>query len=97
MQLICKCWPTCSVVEYKIAYTSHYDDWAYMKLTNIVKNKYVTDHVSRHVHKCTIIHYHKDTARYLMYNEHLFLVPEVRRLSSFSISHISQHIHPHLL
>ncbi|XP_022161246.1 pickpocket protein 28-like [Myzus persicae] len=38
MQLICKCWPTCSVVEYKIAYTSHYDDWAYMKLTNIVKN-----------------------------------------------------------
>lgn len=43
MQLICKCLPTCSVVEYGITYTSHYDDWTYMKSTNIVKNKYVSD------------------------------------------------------
>ncbi|XP_060875934.1 pickpocket protein 11-like [Metopolophium dirhodum] len=38
MQLICKCLPTCSVIEYEITYASHYDDWTYMKSTNIVKN-----------------------------------------------------------
>ncbi|KAL4090752.1 hypothetical protein QTP88_025529 [Uroleucon formosanum] len=38
MQKICKCLPTCSIVEYEITYTSHYDDWTYMKSTNIVKN-----------------------------------------------------------
>jgi len=41
MQIVCKCLPTCSVVEYEITYTSHYDDWSYMKSTNIVRNKYV--------------------------------------------------------
>uniref|UniRef100_A0A2S2PUI1 Sodium channel protein Nach n=1 Tax=Schizaphis graminum TaxID=13262 RepID=A0A2S2PUI1_SCHGA len=38
MQMICKCLPTCSMVEYEITYASHYDDWTYMKTTNIVKN-----------------------------------------------------------
>ncbi|XP_027844875.2 pickpocket protein 28-like [Aphis gossypii] len=38
MQLLCKCLPTCSIVEYEITYASHYDDWTYMKTTNLVKN-----------------------------------------------------------
>lgn len=44
MQLLCKCLPTCSIIEYEITYTSHYDDWTYMKTTNLVKNEYVTNH-----------------------------------------------------
>jgi len=33
--------PTCSTIEYEMTDTSHYDDWTYMKMTNLVKNKWV--------------------------------------------------------
>lgn len=40
-QMVCNCLPTCSMIEYEVTDTSHFDDWNYLKLTNLVKNKYV--------------------------------------------------------
>ncbi|XP_060849633.1 pickpocket protein 28-like, partial [Rhopalosiphum padi] len=37
-QMECNCLPTCSMIEYEVIDTSHFDDWNYMKLTNLVKN-----------------------------------------------------------
>ncbi|XP_016657249.1 pickpocket protein 11-like [Acyrthosiphon pisum] len=40
-QMVCNCLPTCSMIEYEVTDTSHFDDWNYLKLTNLVKNKCV--------------------------------------------------------
>ncbi|XP_022161024.1 uncharacterized protein LOC111027084 [Myzus persicae] len=36
--MVCNCLPTCSMIEYEVTDTSHFDDWNYFKLTNLVKN-----------------------------------------------------------
>ncbi|KAL5233284.1 hypothetical protein ACI65C_000694 [Semiaphis heraclei] len=38
VQMKCNCLPTCSVIEYDITDSSHYDSWNYLKATNLVKN-----------------------------------------------------------
>ncbi|CAI6361410.1 unnamed protein product [Macrosiphum euphorbiae] len=40
-QMVCNCLPTCSMIDYEVTDTSHFDDWNYLKLTNLVKNKCV--------------------------------------------------------
>ncbi|XP_050060296.1 pickpocket protein 28-like isoform X3 [Aphis gossypii] len=37
-QYECNCLPTCSMIEYEVVDTSHFDDWNYLKLTNLVTN-----------------------------------------------------------
>ncbi|XP_050060299.1 pickpocket protein 28-like [Aphis gossypii] len=37
-RLVCNCLPTCSMIEYEVTDTSHFDDWNYMKSINLVQN-----------------------------------------------------------
>lgn len=41
MEILCNCLPTCSVVEYQINHASHYDNWTYLRTTNLFKKRYV--------------------------------------------------------
>lgn len=40
VQAICKCWSSCTVIDYEVKDTTHFDDWTYFATTNISKNKW---------------------------------------------------------
>lgn len=39
VQAICKCWPSCTAIDYEIRDTTHYDNWTYYATNNLSKNK----------------------------------------------------------